>query len=196
MNRKDYAMLEEAYLKVEAYEQTAQRKIISEADAVDGEQEALKKLADAMRAFKNNENDANAKAAMEKAWADTYIAVTTTPTPSETPSPTTTPAQTQVKPPEVSVNPQTPQVKQPEVSVNPQTPQVKPPEVSADGKVQAPATEPTMDDFERETGTKFRSDSVNDRLNLALMRKGKETLNSKQANAYRRANPNWTPDTV
>ena len=182
MNRKDYAMLEEAYLKVEAYEQTAQRKIISEADAVDGEQEALKKLADAMRAFKNNENDANAKAAMEKAWADTYIAVTTTPTPSETPSPTTTPAQTQVKPPEVSVNPQTPQVKPPEVSVN--------------GKVQATATEPTMDDFARETGTPFRSDSVNDRLNLALMRKGKETLNSKQANAYRRANPNWTPDTV
>lgn len=51
-------------------------------------------------------------------------------------------------------------------------------------------------EFKRQTGTPFNPKSANDRLSLSLLRKGKPTLNTKQANAYRKAHPNWTPDTV
>jgi hypothetical protein len=50
--------------------------------------------------------------------------------------------------------------------------------------------------FRKETGTNFNPSSRNDKLGMSLMRKGKPTLNTKQANAYRKANPNWTPKTV
>lgn len=50
--------------------------------------------------------------------------------------------------------------------------------------------------FRKETGTNFNPSSRNDKLSMSLMRKGKPTLNTKQANAYRKANPNWTPETV
>ena len=47
--------------------------------------------------------------------------------------------------------------------------------------------------FRKETGTRFDSHSVNDKLSLERMRGGEETFNSKQANAYRAANPNYRP---
>jgi len=50
--------------------------------------------------------------------------------------------------------------------------------------------------FRKETGTNFNPSSRNDKLSMSLLRKGKSTLNTQQANAYRKANPNWTPETV
>lgn len=79
---------------------------------------------------------------------------------------------------------------QPQFKTNPQL---------AQNPAQVASSNPSQQElakFQKETGTPFNPKSVNDKLNLSLMRKGKSTLNSQQANSYRKANPNWTPDTV
>ena len=79
---------------------------------------------------------------------------------------------------------------QPQFKANPQL---------AQNPAQVASSNPSQQElakFQKETGTPFNPKSVNDKLNLSLMRKGKSTLNSQQANSYRKANPNWTPDTV
>jgi hypothetical protein len=55
---------------------------------------------------------------------------------------------------------------------------------------------PTADEmarFRKETGTPFNPKSINDKLSLDRMRAGEETFDSKQANAYRKANPGYRP---
>lgn len=56
-----------------------------------------------------------------------------------------------------------------------------------------PPTAEEMARFRRETGTAFSSQSINDKLSLERMRAGEETFDTKQANAYRKANPNYRP---
>jgi hypothetical protein len=47
--------------------------------------------------------------------------------------------------------------------------------------------------FRKQTGTAFNPKSINDKLSLERMRGGEETFDSKQANAYRKANPEYRP---
>jgi len=84
---------------------------------------------------------------------------------------------------------------------NPQAPaaplkyDVKSASVSSPAKpqgFQAPSAEEAAR-FRRETGTPFDPKSINDKLNMDRMRAGEGTFNSRQANAYRAANPNYRP---
>jgi len=57
-------------------------------------------------------------------------------------------------------------------------------------------TGPTSEEmaaFRKQTGTAYNPKSINDKLSLERMRGGEETFDSKQANAYRAANPNYRP---
>jgi len=56
-----------------------------------------------------------------------------------------------------------------------------------------PPTAEELARFKKETGTAFSSQSINDKLSLERMRAGEETFDTKQANAYRKANPNYRP---
>ena len=115
-----------------------------------------------------------------------------TPTPAQQASPVQpqSPAVTTFNNKNTNKNVPTTTQAQPQFKANPQL---------AQNPAQVASSNPSQQElakFQKETGTPFNPKSVNDKLNLSLMRKGKSTLNSQQANSYRKANPNWTPDTV
>lgn len=83
----------------------------------------------------------------------------------------------------------------PSAAISPATVKPAAPKPAAPAKPAGfqPPTQEELVRFRRETGTAFSPQSINDKLSIERMRAGEETFDTKQANAYRKANPNYRP---